>query len=179
LLLALSPSLPAGCSFVNCGQVAVRAGGKPLTPAAVQELLGDALGDPSPRLVLWSAERRGFVDVDGATVRVPDEGSERGVTWLTRNDQTVAALIHDPMLDADSTVLEGLAATSLMLLDNARLARSRTASIRPELHDLGLAYALRSLAFRSPVPVHVVDEGVGRAPAAVEAAIYFCVLEAI
>jgi len=27
--------------------------------------------------------------------------------------------------------------------------------------------------------VHVVDEGVGRAPAAVEAAIYFCVREAI
>jgi signal transduction histidine kinase len=235
---------------ISLGQVAVRAGGKPLTPAAVQELLGDGLGDPSLRLVLWSEERRGFVDVDGATVRVPDEGSERGVTWLTRNDQTVAALIHDSMLDADSMVLEGLAATSLMLLDNARLVEALRASrarivdagererrrlerdlhdgaqqrlvalqirlesareladdgelikrldatqrdaeaaleemralahgIYPaELHDLGLAYALRSLALRSLVPVHVVDEGVGRAPAAVEAAIYFCLREAI
>jgi signal transduction histidine kinase len=235
---------------ISLGQVAVRAGGKPLTPAAVQELLGDALGDPSLRLVLWSAERRGFVDVDGATVRVPDEGSEHGVTWLTRSDQTVAALVHDPMLDADSTVLEGLAATSLMLLDNARLVDELRASrarivdagererrrlerdlhdgaqqrlvalqirlesareladdaelikrldatqrdaeaaleevralahgIYPaELHDLGLPYALRSLALRSPVPIHVADDGVGRASAAIEAAIYFCVREAI
>jgi signal transduction histidine kinase len=235
---------------ISLGQVAVRAGGKPLNPAAVQELLGDALGDPSLRLVLWSPERRDFVDVDGATVRVPDEGSERGVTWLTRNGQTVAALVHDPVLDVDSTVLEGLAATSLMLLDNARLVEALRASrariidagererrrferdlhdgaqqrlvalqirlesareladdaelikrldatqrdaeaaleeiralahgIYPaELHDLGLAYALRSLALRSPVPIRVVDEGVGRSPAVIEAAIYFCVREAI
>ena len=48
-----------------------------------------------------------------------------------------------------------------------------------ELHDLGLAYALRSLALRSPVPIHVADEGVGRASAAIEAAVYFCLREAI
>jgi signal transduction histidine kinase len=32
-----------------------------------------------------------------------------------------------------------------------------------ELHDLGLAHALRSLALRSPAPIHVADEGVGLA----------------
>ena len=36
-----------------------------------------------------------------------------------------------------------------------------------------------SLALRSPVPIRVVDEGVGRSPAVIEAAIYFCVREAI
>lgn len=235
---------------ISLGQVAVRAGGKSLTPVAVQELLGDALGDSSLRLVLWSAERDGFVDVEGAAVRLPDEGAERGVTWLTRNNQLVAALVHDHVLDADSTVVEGLAATSLMLLDNARLVEELRASrarivdaaererrrlerdlhdgaqqrlvalqirlesarelaghgelikrldatqrdaeaaleevralahgIYPaELHDLGLAHALRSLALRSPVPIYVADEGVGRASPAVEAAIYFCVREAI
>ena len=178
------------------------------------------------------------------------ENSERGITWVTRNDQIVAALVHDPVLDADSTVLEGLAATSLMLLDNARLvgelhasrsriidsgererrrlerdlhdgAQQRLVALQirlaaareladdeelirrldatqrdaeaaleeiralahgiypAELHDLGLAYALRSIALRSPVPIQVVDEGVGRSSAAIEAAIYFCVREAI
>jgi len=235
---------------IGLGRVAVRAGGKPLTPAAVQELLGDALGDPSLKLALWSAERHAFVDVDGAEVSVPDESSERGITWVTRNDRIVAALVHDPVLDADSTVLEGLAATSLMLLDNARLVEALRASrariidagererrrlerdlhdgaqqrlvalqirlaaarelaedeelvkrldatqrdaeaaleeiralahgIYPaELHDLGLVRALRSLALRSPVPIRVADEDVGRLPAAIEAAIYFCVREAI
>ena len=235
---------------IGLGQVAVRAGGKPLTPAAVQALLGDALGDPSLKLALWSAERHAFVDVDGAAVRVPEENSECGITWVTRNDQIVAALVHDRVLDADSTVLEGLAATSLMLLDNARLvgelhasrsriidsgererrrlerdlhdgAQQRLVALQirlaaareladdeelirrldatqrdaeaaleeiralahgiypAELHDLGLAYALRSLALRSPVPIQVADDGVGRSSDAIEAAIYFCVGEAI
>jgi len=235
---------------LRLGRVAVLAGAKPLTPAAVQELLADALGDTSLKLALWSPERHAFVDVEGAALRVPDERSARGVTWLTRHGQTVAALIHDPVLDADSTVVEGLAATSLMLLDNARMVEELRASrarivdagererrrlerdlhdgaqqrlvalqirlaaareladdrelirrldatqrdaeaaleeiralahgIYPvELHDLGLGYALRSLALRSPVPIHVVDEGVGRSSAVIEAAIYFCVREAI
>ena len=235
---------------MSLGQLAVRAGGKPLTPVAAQRLLADALGDPSLKLALWSPERHAFVDVDGMTVRMPDNLSARGVTRVTRNGEIVAALVHDPVLDAESTVVEGLAATSLMLLENARLVEElrasrariidagerersrlerdlhdgaqqrlvalqiRLASAREiaedaellkrldatqrdaeaalgeiralahgiypaELHDLGLACALRSLAFRSPLPIRVVDEGVGRSSAAIEAAIYFCVREAI
>jgi len=235
---------------ISLGQVAVRAGGKPLTPAASQRLLADALGDPTLKLARWSRERHTFVDVYGAALNLPDKRSGRGVTRVTRNGQVVAALVHDSVLDADSTVVEGLAATSLMLLDNAHLVEQLRASrarivdagererrrlerdlhdgaqqrlvalqirlesareladdaelikrlqatqrdaeaaleeiralahgIYPaELHDLGLAYALRSLALRSPVPIHVADEGVGRSSAAIEAAIYFCVREAI
>lgn len=47
------------------------------------------------------------------------------------------------------------------------------------LRDLGPAAALRTLALRSPVPIRVLDEGIGRASSAVEAAIYFCAREAI
>ena len=42
--------------------------------------------------------------------------------------QPFAALIHDPSLDTDSDVVQGLAATSLMLLDNARLVDELRAS---------------------------------------------------
>ncbi len=49
----------------------------------------------------------------------------------------------------------------------------------PLLRDRGLADALRSLAMRAPVPIVVSDEGIGRCSAAVEAAIYFCSLEAV
>lgn len=47
------------------------------------------------------------------------------------------------------------------------------------LRDFGPAAALRTLAQRSIVPIRVTDEGIGRASAAIEAAIYFCAREAI
>ena len=47
------------------------------------------------------------------------------------------------------------------------------------LRDLGPAAALRTLVLRSPVPIRVLDEGIGRASAAIEAALYFCAREAI
>lgn len=47
------------------------------------------------------------------------------------------------------------------------------------LTDQGLAAAIRSLATRAPILVGVIDEGIGRFAAPVEAAVYFCVLEAV
>ena len=50
----------------SVGQIAVRAGGKPLTAAGVQTVIGEALGDSTTALALWAPERTGYVDVDGA-----------------------------------------------------------------------------------------------------------------
>jgi signal transduction histidine kinase len=113
---------------ISLGQVAVRASGKPLTPASVQGVIGDALGDPSLALALWAPERAGYVDVHGAPLTLPQDSRARGITRVTRNDRPVAALIHDPTLDTDSSVIEGLAATSLMLLENSRLVDELRAS---------------------------------------------------
>jgi signal transduction histidine kinase len=49
----------------------------------------------------------------------------------------------------------------------------------PLLADQGLAAALRAQAQRSPVPVSVESDGIGRYPRDVEAAVYFCTLEAL
>jgi signal transduction histidine kinase len=49
----------------------------------------------------------------------------------------------------------------------------------PLLVDSGLVAALRAATNRSPLAVELVAEGVGRYPAEVEAAIYFCCLEAM
>jgi signal transduction histidine kinase len=49
----------------------------------------------------------------------------------------------------------------------------------PLLADRGLIAALTAQANRAPVPVTVVGEGVGRYPRDVEAAVYFCTLEAL
>jgi signal transduction histidine kinase len=49
----------------------------------------------------------------------------------------------------------------------------------PLLADRGLAVALRSQAAKATLPVHVDAEGVGRYPQEIEAALYFCILEAL
>ena len=43
----------------------------------------------------------------------------------------------------------------------------------------GLAAAVRSLAIGAPIPVEVIDKGIGRCSASVEAAVYFCMSEAV
>jgi signal transduction histidine kinase len=49
----------------------------------------------------------------------------------------------------------------------------------PLLADKGLAAALESQARKSPIPVTVESDGVGRHPQEIEAAVYFCCLEAL
>jgi signal transduction histidine kinase len=227
----------------------VHARDRPLTPSAVQEVLADALGDPTVTLALWDGVS-GYVDVDGEPVELPVEPQARGVTLLSQDGRPVAALIHDPMLDTDSALLEGLAASSLMMLENAHLldelrtSRSRLAAtadrerrrLERDLHDgaqqrlmavqiklrlaqdkvsdpevaaqlaavgaeaeqaveelrtlahgiypaglgdYGLGSALRAVALQAPIPIVVDDQGVGRCARPVEAAIYFCAMEAI
>ena len=113
---------------VSLGQIVVREGGRSLTPAAVQTMIGEALGDPTLRLAIWAPERAGYVDVDGAPLELPLDTDVRGVTRVTRDDRPVAALIHDWSLDTDSDVVQGLAASSLMLLENSALVDELRAS---------------------------------------------------
>ena len=49
----------------------------------------------------------------------------------------------------------------------------------PLLASAGLAAALEAQARKAPVPASVTADGVGRYPQDVEAAVYFCVLEAL
>jgi signal transduction histidine kinase len=49
----------------------------------------------------------------------------------------------------------------------------------PLLADLGLAAALNAQASKSPLPVTVDADGIGRYPQDTEAAVYFCCLEAL
>jgi len=49
----------------------------------------------------------------------------------------------------------------------------------PLLADMGIAAALDAQARRAPIPVSVETDGIGRYPEEVEAAVYFCALEAL
>jgi len=234
----------------SVGTLAASVVDRPVTPAVVESLVRDALGDPTLVLALPAAGSAGFVGVDGAAVAMPGPRSGRTATPVVQHGRTVALFVHDEALDADPTVIEGLAATSLMLLENAELVSSLRASrerlvtaseqgrlrLERDLHDgaqqrlmaiqiklallrdeigegdvaskldqigedataavdelrglahgiyptvlreRGLAAAFGSLARTTPVRLDVVDTGVGRCDPTVEAAIYFCAVEAI
>jgi signal transduction histidine kinase len=49
----------------------------------------------------------------------------------------------------------------------------------PLLADMGIAAALDAQARRAPIPVSVETDGIGRYPEEIEAAVYFCALEAL
>ena len=105
----------------SVGRIVLGAGEKMLTPAAAEAMIGDALGDSTLTLGLWTPERNGYVGTGGAPLELPRDSRARAVTEITRDNRPAAVLIHDPALDTDSDVVEALAASSLMLLENSRL----------------------------------------------------------
>jgi signal transduction histidine kinase len=231
------------------GQLVARVGTEAVSPPQVEALMRDALGDPALTLALWTPEGR-YVDVDGAAVEIPADSQERVATLVTQHGRPMAALIHDPSLEVEPGVVEGLAATSLILLENAHLLEELRASrarlvvtaqrerlrLERDLHDgaqqrlmtlqiklaqarehagdgelaaeldrigedaaaaveelrvlahgiyptvlreRGLGDALGSLADTAPAVVRFVDNGIGRCAPTIEAAVYFCAVEAI
>jgi signal transduction histidine kinase len=120
-------------------------------------------------------------------VAAVDEGRRR----LERNihdgaQQQLVALsvkirLADQMVDRDPAkaheLLAQLQTETTDALENLRdLARG---IYPPLLADEGLAAALQAQSRRSPVPVRVSPNGIGRYSQDVEATVYFCVLEAL
>jgi signal transduction histidine kinase len=103
-------------------------GGVPVTAERVERLISDALGDPTLTLLLWSVQRDRYLDARGLPVPAPGDALERTVVPVSRDGRPVAAVIHDPGVDQAQEMTEGIAATALMLLDNARLVEELRAS---------------------------------------------------
>jgi signal transduction histidine kinase len=112
----------------SLSHLVARASGQPVTPALVERLLRDALGDRLLLLALWDPVRGEYVDVHGRPIEVPTDRQDLRVTSVSREGRIFAAVIHDAALDEDDSVAQGLAATSLMLLENTQLADELRAS---------------------------------------------------
>lgn len=107
--------------------VELRAGGAP----TMRDRLARALGDPSLEVVHWQDETGGFVDATGHGILLPIDG-DRAVTQVHAGGLPIAALIHDPALLDDPGLLESVAATSGLVLENERLA----AEVRAQLDEV-------------------------------------------
>jgi signal transduction histidine kinase len=119
-----------------------RVEGERVTPKRIQSLIREALGDPTLELVLWDPGRHHYVDVEGAPVEPGNVAAGRELTPVLRDGRRVAFLVHDPRLEEVSEVVDGLTATSFVLLENTRLVEELRAS-RSRLVDTAQQERLR------------------------------------
>ncbi len=94
----------------------------------LQQTVSRAFDDPSLRLLTWRPRAQGYVDIDGRPVDLAAPQLRGKVTRLSRDRDTVAAVIHDPFLSND--VLEAAGSAVGLALDNARLQSDLSASIK-------------------------------------------------
>jgi signal transduction histidine kinase len=122
------------------------------------------------RLVMAQDEERRKIE------RNIHDGAQQQIVALAIKLRTANQLtaLHPERSQALHVELEGEVTEAL---ENLRdLARG---IYPPLLADQGLVSALRSQARKSPVPVTVDGEGIGRFPQGAESAVYFCTLEAL
>jgi signal transduction histidine kinase len=90
-------------------------------PDGVRVALARALGDPSLRLVFWQPTSGGFIDASGHPVELPSDDPSSAVTMLEHGGERFGALLHDPFMLEDSTMLDAVGAAARLALENARL----------------------------------------------------------
>jgi signal transduction histidine kinase len=83
--------------------------------------LAKALGDPRLVLAYRVPDERSYIDGRGQAVALPEQGGDRTVTPVEREGRELGVLVHDTSLDDDPELVEAVAATAAVALDDARL----------------------------------------------------------
>jgi DNA-binding NarL/FixJ family response regulator len=112
------------------------------SPGRLEQALARVLHDPTVQLAYWLPDRQAFVDAAGRPVELPPAGGNRGVTVLRHDGDPVAALLHDPALDDDPQLVQAVAATARLAIENQRLQ----AEVRAQLEEVRASRA-RIVAF--------------------------------
>ncbi len=98
----------------------------------LRDALARALRDPTLTLAYWLPEFGSWADLDGRPVTLTDAGDGRAVTMIDSHGERVAALLHDPALEGERELLDGVTAVAAIALENARLQ----AELRARLEEL-------------------------------------------
>ncbi|MGO9956398.1 MAG: histidine kinase [Solirubrobacteraceae bacterium] len=106
--------------------------GGPSASVDLREALARALGDPSLQLAFWFAPEKHYVDGSGTPVRLPDQDSGRSSTFVARDGQPIAVLLHDSVLEHNAELVASVCAAASLTLENERLQ----AELRARLLDL-------------------------------------------
>jgi signal transduction histidine kinase len=95
--------------------------GETPAPARLRDALANALGDPSLTVAYWSPSDGAYLAADGAPAELPLEGSSRAVTFLERDGEPIAAILHDPVLLEDPGLVASVASAMRLSVENERL----------------------------------------------------------
>jgi signal transduction histidine kinase len=107
------------------------------SPADLRPALARALRDPSLDLAYWLPDFGSYAHLDGQPVSLPEGETMRAVTRIDRDGAPVAALLHDPGLLDEPELLDAVAATAGIALENARLQ----ADLRARVDELAASRA--------------------------------------
>lgn len=96
----------------------------------LQQAVARALGDPAAEIGVYDGERyRGAV---GVAIELPPEDSPRVATFLEREGQRLAVIVHDRALLEDPKLLDSVRAATELAVENELLA----AEVRAQLEDV-------------------------------------------
>jgi signal transduction histidine kinase len=110
----------------------VRLGESSQAASDLQDALARALGDPSLELAFWYPPEGRYMAGDGRAVALPQPDSGRAATFVERDGQPVAVLLHDPALEHNEGLVESVCAAAGLALENERLH----AELRARLAEL-------------------------------------------
>ncbi len=114
------------------GSFRLRQAGGPLVPLAVglervpspmrlQSALAAALGDPEVRLLRPDPTGLAWTAADGRPAAAPVEDERHAVTLLEHEGRPLAAIVHDPVLREDPTLVRSVMAVLRLAVENERL----------------------------------------------------------
>lgn len=95
--------------------------GPALRPDTMRGALARALGDSSLEVGYWMADAGRYVDADGLTVTLPGASDQRAAMLIERDGEPMAALVHDPAVLEDPSLLEAVREATALILANSRL----------------------------------------------------------
>ena len=116
--------------------------GEALPPGRLEQVLARALHDPTLELAYWLPDRHAFVDAAGRPIELPSGGGDQAVTILRHDGDPVAALVHDAALGDEPELVQAVAATARLTIENQRLQ----AEVRAQLEEVRASRA-RIVAF--------------------------------
>lgn len=112
--------LDARLGRASVGELVEALGANP-GPADLEGAVARALRDPSVTLAYWLPKYESYADVNGSRIELDQSLSGRSATPVTRDEQTVAIVLHDSALDDEPRLLASVAAAVGMTIENAQL----------------------------------------------------------
>lgn len=101
-------------------------------PAQVRDAVAEAVNDPTLEVCFRLPGDEGYVDADGQPAAIPT-GGDRAVTFVDRQGEQLAALIHDPALLDQRPLVDAVVAAAGLALQNARLHAAHRAQLQEAL----------------------------------------------